>query len=103
MNLPQMNTVTLTIGGRDYTLACGDGEEAQLQKLGQIIDDKLQSMATGQGLSESRGLLFAALMLADELQDLRATPHALDALADRLENLANQLETDSTTFAQPSC
>lgn len=95
-----MSNVTLQIGGRAYTVACADGEEGHIQALGATIADKVQSLGTA-GQSEPRLLLFAALMLADELHEARtalaaANPHshapALEALAARLENIATQLE-----------
>lgn len=95
-----MSNVTLQIGGRAYTVACADGEEGHIQALGATIADKVQSLGTA-GQSEPRQLLFAALMLADELHEARtalagANPDshapALEALAARLENIATQLE-----------
>lgn len=101
-----MSNVTLTIGGRDYVIACADGEESHIIRLGRLIDAKLASMGNTGGQSESRNLLFAALLLADELHELRgaatpATPAPLapaadpalaDAARDRLEAIAQRLE-----------
>ncbi|OYW44588.1 MAG: cell division protein ZapA [Sphingomonadales bacterium 32-68-7] len=100
-----MSNVTLSIGGRNYTVACADGEESHIARLGQLIDGKLAGMA---GQSEPRTLLFAALLLADELHEARgggpppaaaatapASPQhaeALEALAERLEHTAAVLE-----------
>ncbi|MBW8783390.1 MAG: cell division protein ZapA [Novosphingobium sp.] len=101
-----MSNVNLTIGGRDYTVACAAGEESHVTALGALIDHKLREMG-GAGQSESRALLFVALLLADELHELRATRAAergatgapdlidaqrLTAIADRLEKLASTLE-----------
>ena len=106
-----MSNVTLSIGGRDYMVACADGEESHITALGHAVDRKLASMPGAAGLSEVRALLFNALVLADELHEARAatplqaelgldnqapaasavTP-ALDQLAGRLEQLATQLE-----------
>lgn len=99
-----MSNLTLTIGGRNFTVACANGEEAHVTQLGRIIDGKVaESGLAGQG--EARMLLFAALLLADENHDLSGKastdgatdmPDDLDArlasLADRLENLASLLE-----------
>ena len=98
-----MSNVTLSIGGRSFTVACAAGEEAHIADLGRMIDAKLTAMGiTGQ--SESRTLLFAALLLADELHDAQAAPapaaasmpegtgERLEAIAARLENLATRLE-----------
>ncbi len=66
-----MSNVTLTIGGRHYTVACAAGEEAHIEKLGGAIDAKLQGTPGLSGQSEARTLLFAALLLADELHEAR--------------------------------
>ena len=109
-----MSNVTLTIGGRDYVVACADGEESHIIRLGRLIDAKLASMGNTGGQSENRNLLFAALLLADEVHELRgaataATPapapppadpgltdaerKRLAAIAQRLENIASHLES----------
>jgi len=101
-----MSNVTLHIGGRDYTVACAEGEEDHVAGLGRTIDEKIQAM--GGGHNEPRQLLFAALLLADELHEARhrsggvqptvPTPQpdlhadALEAIAARLENCVTALE-----------
>lgn len=97
-----MSNVTVSIGGRSFTLACADGEEAHVSGLAQLIDQKVGAAGvTGQ--SESRMLLFAALMLADEVHELkvRRSPEAqprdlaerLLQVAEKIENLADLLES----------
>lgn len=113
-----MANITLTIGGREFMLACADGEEAHLTGLAGMIDEKL-AQAGVVGQTEPRMLLFASLMLADELHELRqraalpepapepvpapaATPgepviptvlvDELVRIADHVENLADLLE-----------
>jgi cell division protein ZapA len=101
-----MSNVTLTIGGRFYSVACGEGEEAHIEALGRTIDGKLTGMPNLGGQSEARTLLFAALLLADELHELRsgAAPAGdgaesaqaaatLERLAETLEGLATRLES----------
>ncbi|NCU12184.1 MAG: cell division protein ZapA [Sphingomonadaceae bacterium] len=98
-----MSNVSLQIGGRAYTVACAAGEEAHVAGLGRLIDEKVQTMGTGH--NEVRQLLFAALLLADELHEARhrapaaataptGPDHsaALEAIADRLEKCAAALE-----------
>jgi cell division protein ZapA len=98
-----VSNVTLTIGGRHYTVACAAGEETHIERLGRAIDGKLQGMPNLSGQSEARTLLFAALLLADELHEARSAggaaaepsppgAEALEALAERLEGLAARLE-----------
>ncbi|MFC3214767.1 MULTISPECIES: cell division protein ZapA [Novosphingobium] len=99
-----MGNVTLSIGSREFTLACSDGEEGHIRRLGEVVDAKVAA-AGAVGQTESRMLLFAALMLADELHELRVRPavsaipdevgERLAALAARVENLADLLESDA--------
>jgi cell division protein ZapA len=91
-----MSNVTLKIGGRDYVVACAEGEEDRVASLGALIDDKVRSI--GGAHSEPRQLLYAALLLADELSEVQArnssgpSPQVLETIADRLESCAAALE-----------
>ena len=98
-----MAEVELTIAGRPYKVACRNGEEETLRAAGAIVDAKSREALAGLGtLSESRQLLFAALLLADQIIDGRdfEVPKGPDEdlvqrtnqLADRLESLADRLE-----------
>jgi cell division protein ZapA len=97
-----MSNVTLHIGGRDYTVACDEGQEAHITGLGRVIEGKLQGLAGNAGMSETRQLLFAALILADELHEVGGgkvaapepafDPARLEAIADKLETCATSLE-----------
>ena len=97
-----MSNVTLQVGGRGYIVACAEGEEDHVQYLGQMIDAKVRELGAA-GHNEVRLLLFAALLLADELHDLKAkagtagngnADHsaALERIAERLEKCAATLE-----------
>ena len=102
-----MANVTLDIAGRKYTIACAEGEEPHIEMLGASIGDKLSQLDNLVGQSPERVLLYASLLLADELHEARnATPEPvvdtaatdraadeLEKLADRLESLAMELET----------
>lgn len=99
-----MSNVTVTIGGRHYTVACAAGEEPHIEMLGRSIDGKLRDLPSLSGQSEARTLLFAALLLADELHEARsgatsspaepspAVAESLETLASRLESMAEHLE-----------
>jgi len=105
-----MAEVKLSIAGRQYSVACNDGEEARLLALGAMVDEKAREASGGSAaLNETRSLLFSALLLADRLHDMASgTPvvadnaqtsekssqiaEALEGLASRLENLAEKLE-----------
>lgn len=104
-----MAEVDIEVGGRRYELACRDGEEDHLHLLTAMVNAKAAdaTKAVG-GLGETRQLLLAALLLADELNDLRAAnalappvqPQsseaglaiALERLADRMEALAARVD-----------
>ncbi|MEL7196941.1 MAG: cell division protein ZapA [Pseudomonadota bacterium] len=64
-----MSTVNLTIGPRTYPVTCGDGEEAQVERLAQLISDKYNQLGKARTARESQNLVFTALLLADELSE----------------------------------
>ncbi len=76
-----MSTVTLTIGPKNYTIACAQGEEAHISALGAIIAEKYAQLGTARAPLEAQNLLFAALFLADELAETknRDTPNPAPA------------------------
>ena len=97
-----MADVRLSIGGREYIVTCKDGEEDRLNALGNLVDTKAREAggSTG-GLNESRQLLFASLLLADQLYDAQPAAAADSAklsagndsqMAEALERLAERLE-----------
>lgn len=104
-----MAETTLQIAGRHYPIRCRDGEEAHLAHLASLIERKARlAQQNTPGLTEVRTLLFAALFLADELNDLKREAigrqqslalgdddepavRALEALAARIEKLSDSL------------
>ena len=101
--------VDLTIAGRTYQVACREGEEENLRSAARLVDGKSREAIAGLGtLSEARQFLFASLLLADQLIDKSpeaaaaaipagpdpAVVERAEALANRLEMLAAQLETE---------
>ncbi len=96
-----MSNVDLTIGGRVFKVACAEGEEDHVAGLGRMISDKVASVPGASGQSEGKMLLFASLMLADEVFEAQArgastgggtAPAPDPALASRLEAVATALE-----------
>lgn len=77
-----MAEVLLEIGGRSYDVTCRDGEEEHLRTIARLVDRKANDarQAVG-GVNEARQLLFAALLLADELVDTQKAAAALEAEA----------------------
>ena len=105
-----MSQVSVTIDGRKYRLACNEGEEARLESLAGLIDQKIGEMRTTFGeIGDQRLVIMAALTLADNLTEARdeaaaerkrsedvgrradAIASSLDALGSRLESVAARL------------
>ena len=113
-----MSEVALTINGRVHTIGCDDGEEDHLRLLAGHIDEKVADLVDKLGqIGESRLLVMASLMIADELSDAytrlasledgeaasdgaavapladqAAAAATLEACAARLESLAARVE-----------
>jgi cell division protein ZapA len=65
-----MPTVEITVNGRRHMVQCGEGEEARVKRLASYVDRKITDLARGQGqLGDTRLLLMASLLVADELSD----------------------------------
>ncbi|MCU0907823.1 MAG: cell division protein ZapA [Rhodobacteraceae bacterium] len=94
-----MPDVTITIGGRDFDVACQAGEEHYLRSAAQLLDIEAQAMA-GQAmrLPESRMLLMAGLMLADKTAGLE---EQLRDAENRMARMAAELETLRGAPADP--
>src|SRR4051794_25275661 len=101
-----MPTVTIGLNGRNYDIACGEGEEARVSELAGEIRRRMESLTRNSGhLSEGMVFVMTALLLADELdQKKRETAKLRDegreisqkrelALADTIEALAARVET----------
>jgi cell division protein ZapA len=113
--------VNVTIHGRQFRMACEDGQEAHLQQLARDLDERIVSLRGQFGeIGDARLTVMAALMVADELaetvnrlkrieaertalQDARAADDmrtqtaqnamvaAFNAAAERIEGLAKKL------------
>jgi cell division protein ZapA len=110
-----MGQVTVLINDRAYTVACGDGEEDHLKDLAAHINRHVSELSRDVGqVGETRLLLMASLMVADELAEaqqkvrileadieqltqtriaaLERSREAEDLLADVLDNAARRIE-----------
>lgn len=67
-----MAEVTLSINGRNYGIACDDGQERRLKDLAYYVDQRLKEISrAGAANNEAHLLVLTALMMADEVFDLR--------------------------------
>ena len=66
-----MPDVSITIGGRQFEVACQDGEESFLKAAAEVLDGEARLLTDQVGrLAENRMLLMAGLMLADKTVSL---------------------------------
>jgi cell division protein ZapA len=110
-----MGQVTVRVGGYSHPVSCEDGQEAHLVSLAAEVDRRVSSIkAMGGGqFNESRLLLLGALLLADEVHDLKVAlaqaragqpvppPSADPKLADRLARIADRIEGIAQTLDRP--
>lgn len=94
-----MATVNATIAGRQFRLACEDGQEEHLQTLASDIDQRIEGLRKQFGeIGDTRLTVMAALMVADEMSEaahkMRRMEEELDALRD-----ARVLATDRAKAA----
>jgi cell division protein ZapA len=74
-----MAQVNITIGGRVYRMACDDGQEEHLQRLAHDLDQRLEKLREAFGeVGDTRLIVMAAIMIADELSEARRRTRALE-------------------------
>ena len=75
-----MPSVTVTIAGKAYRIACAEGEEEHLEGLAGLFDGKIGQMRQAFGeIGDMRLHVMAAITLADELHETRERVEALEA------------------------
>lgn len=111
-----MAKVQIEINDRRYAIGCDEGQEEHVMRLARYFDDHVKRLATSVGqIGDQRLFLMGALIVADEMNDLKVrldkaeaeiarltdnrpvtpvagTSRALGDAADRLEALAQRLE-----------
>ena len=88
-----MPDVTVTIGAKDFTVACQDGEEPYLRTAAAMLDEEAQSLMSQIGrLPETRMLLMAGLMLADRTAAYEERAKTAEARLATLEGQVAELE-----------
>jgi len=105
-----MAQVSITIRGRQYQIACDDGQEAHLARLGRYLDERAAELVAATGaISEPLLLVMVGLLVADELADAAAEIEtlsadvkageadaelatAIDTMTTRIEEVAARLE-----------
>ena len=85
-----MSQITVKVNGRNYEIACDDGQEAHLTRLAQYVDRRVDELIAAVGqVGDARLLVMASLLVADELSEVYTE---LDALRnDRRPGTVSQL------------
>ena len=74
-----MAHVSVTINGRQYRMACDDGQEHRLARLAHDLDQRIASLRGAFGeIGGARLTVMAALMLVDELSEQRQRLHRIE-------------------------
>ncbi len=97
-----MSQVTVTINGRQFRMACEDGQESHLLRLAHDLDQRIDKLRITFGeIGDTRLTVMAALTVADELADtsgkLRRLEEDLAALQDA--RAASAERSDATQAA----
>ena len=99
-----MALVTVTINGRDYEVACDDGQEAHLSRLGTYVDKRIGELVAAVGqVGEARLLVMASLLLADEQSEANSeleVARSADAGATGMVSAEESLRADIENLAE---
>ena len=74
-----MSHINVTINGRQYRMACEEGQEVRLLKLAESLESRVTELRGKFGeIGDARLTVMAALTVCDELLDANARLHALE-------------------------
>ncbi|WP_116131655.1 cell division protein ZapA [Tropicimonas sp. IMCC34043] len=89
-----MPEVKITIGGKDFAVACQEGEEPFLQSAAAMLDREAQTVMSQIGrMPEVRMLLMAGLMLADRTAAYEERAEAAEEKLARQERLIEEMKS----------
>jgi cell division protein ZapA len=99
-----MSQVSVTINGRQFRMACEDGQEGHLMELARDLDTRIEGLRTKFGeIGDTRLTVMAALTIADVLsenaQRIKRLEDEVAALADARATAADQAKTVQTAVA----
>ena len=97
---------TITIGGKDFEVACQEGEEPYLQAAAGLLDAEARQLLEQIGrVPEARMLLMAGLMLADKMagheERMQALEAELAAAREEIERLRHAPRPEPTRVEVP--
>jgi cell division protein ZapA len=82
-----MSHINVTINGRQYRMACEEGQEVRLLKLAENLEARVESLRGKFGeIGDARLTVMAALTVCDELLDANNKIRAIEEELDGLRN-----------------
>jgi cell division protein ZapA len=88
-------TVSISIVGRPYDISCDEGQEDYIRHLAGEVDRRAVAVLRSVGpVGDARLLVMVALVLADEIGELRSRQHAAAGPAEAIGETIDE-ETDS--------
>tara|TARA_B100000963_G_scaffold281061_1_gene249511 strand:- start:3389 stop:3817 length:429 start_codon:yes stop_codon:yes gene_type:complete len=94
-----MVNVNVNFNGRDYLLACEEGQEEDLQKLTEELGKKFNQLKKDLGnLGEGKLLLITAIQVIDELYTLKTSLHKLKDHSKELEKKFKEIKKLSINY-----
>ena len=82
-----MSHINVTIHGRQYRMACEEGQEVRLLKLAENLESRVESLRGKFGeIGDARLTVMAALTACDELLDAGARIRSLEEEVEQLRN-----------------
>jgi cell division protein ZapA len=95
-----MSQVSVTINGRQYRMACEDGQEDHLMTLARELDERVARLRTQFGqIGDSRLIVMAALMMADDVLEIGQRMKRLEQELASLQD-ARVAAADTTRMTQ---
>src|SRR3954462_1477225 len=89
-----MAQINVEVNGRPYAVGCEDGQEQHLIELAKMFDHQVRQVSQDMGqLGDSRLFLMGALLLADELADIKGRMNALQGEVGRMQTERSKLES----------
>jgi cell division protein ZapA len=99
-----MSHVSVTINGRQYRMACDDGQEEHLARMASELDQRIERLRASFGeIGDMRLTVMAALLISDELgeasQRLHQCETELNELRGAREDAAQRMQKANGAIA----
>ncbi len=83
--------VQIEINGRRYAIGCDEGQEEHVMRLARYFDEHVKRLASSVGqIGDQRLFLMGALIVADEMHDLKVRLDKAEAEIARLSDVRAQ-------------